>query len=62
MRNGFLWVLILTFIGCAHNSQYEPTHCRWGNEDPSAADRSAAEAWRVQEERLLSSGNIPPSN
>lgn len=61
MRNGFLLVLVLTFLGCAR-SQYEPTHCGWGHDDQAAAsavDRSAAEAWKVQQERLISAGGIP---
>ena len=62
MRNGLLLVLILTFVGCAHRSQFESTHCGWGHDDQaaaSAADRSAAEAWRVQQERLLRSSDMP---
>jgi hypothetical protein len=67
MRNGFLLLLLIVSCGCSHDSQFEPTHCGWGDnrgtpESAAAADRAAAEAWRSQQQRLINAGNPPPSN
>ena len=64
MRKGFLLLLVIC-AGCSHRSQFEPTHCGWGDlaekrttaDAAAAADRSAAEAWKAQQERLINASN-----
>jgi len=64
MRNGFLLLLLVICAGCSHDPQFEPTNCRWGDDlvtpEQAAANRSAAEAWRAQQQRLINSGDLTP--